>query len=254
MRRILPALAAIVCLLLPLPSLAQDPLVIPAPRLDRRDPVVIPAPRAGARDPDDAYVWHVYGLPPDGVLAIRSGAGPAFRVIGELGEGAPVRHLGCSTQDGAYWCRIATTDIPRISGWVNGRFLVQDWGPEPLPPEDGGYLVPGTPYPAPYPAPYPVPRATPNATPYNATGPISCRLPGDDRTYSCDYGVVRNGPFATLDIMTPDGFTRTLDYRAGRFTAADGSAVSSVKQGGNAVVTVGGAETYYVPDTLIMGE
>ncbi|MCO6180068.1 SH3 domain-containing protein [Ciceribacter sp. RN22] len=234
MRRIIPALAAITCLVLPPPSFARDSSVTRPLPPGRHDPLVVPVQQPGYNDPDDPYVWHVYGLPPGGLLAIRSGAGLNFRVIGELAEGMPVKNLGCLEQDTGYWCRIATTDRPRVSGWVNGRFLVEDWGSNPPPYPDDGYLLPGN--------------------PYDATGRIRCRLPGFDGFTSCDYGIVRNGPMATIEITAPDGSRRRLDYRAGRFTGSEGSEVRSRKQGGDAVVTVDGAETYYVPDTVVMGD
>lgn len=95
---------------------AQEPQVIPAPNLDGGGVLM------------DTYLWHVRGLPPGQRLAVYSGAGPNFRVIHALDEGQPIERLSCKDSRGGYWCRIATVDRPRISGWVDGRFLLEESG------------------------------------------------------------------------------------------------------------------------------
>lgn len=222
MRRILPVLIALATLSWPAIAPAQEPLVIPAPNL-------------GGNPSDDAAIWHVYGLIPGDVLNIRSGAGPAFRVIGALQEGQPVRNLGCRERDGGFWCRISTYDRPSISGWVNGRYITDEWVPPAgaLPEDDEDRVIPGT--------------------AYHATGTIRCQMPGEARIGACAFGIVRNGPFAEIDLTFPNGYTRALTYRAGRFSAKDGAEVRSHKQGGVAVVTVNGEETFHIPDDVVMG-
>jgi hypothetical protein len=95
---------------------AQQPQVIPAPNLDSGGALM------------DTYLWHVRGLPPGQRLAVHSGAGPNFRVIHALDEGQPIERLSCKNSRGGYWCRVATVDLPRISGWVDGRFLLEETG------------------------------------------------------------------------------------------------------------------------------
>jgi hypothetical protein len=116
----IPALTvgALLCLsaLTSLPVAAQQPQVIPAPEIGSNAPLM------------DAYLWHVRGLPPGQRLAVYSGAGPKFRIIYALDEGTPVERLTCKDSRGGYWCRIATVDRPRISGWVDGRFLLEETG------------------------------------------------------------------------------------------------------------------------------
>ncbi|GEO85468.1 MULTISPECIES: SH3 domain-containing protein [Alphaproteobacteria] len=222
MRLVLPVLIALVATLLPATVGAQELQVIPAPDL-------------GGNPSDDAAIWHVYGLMPDDMLNIRSGPGPAFRVIGALQESQPVRNLGCSERDGGFWCRVSTYDQPRISGWVNGRYITDEWV-QPggrLLQDDEERVIPGT--------------------AYHATGTIRCQTLGDPRVGACAYGVVRNGPFAEIDLTFPDGYTRSLSYRAGRFSAKDGSEVRSRKQGGVAIVTINGEETFHIPDDVVMG-
>jgi len=101
---------------------------IQASPLGAQEPLVIPAPDLGGGPMMDTYLWHVRGLPPGARLAVYSGAGPHFRVIHMLDEGSPVEWLSCRESRGGYWCRVATVDRPRISGWVDGRFVLDDAG------------------------------------------------------------------------------------------------------------------------------
>ncbi|MBP1849031.1 SH3 domain-containing protein [Rhizobium halophytocola] len=96
---------------------SRDPLVIPAPDLD------------GGPIEDDAAMWHILGLPPGRTLNMRSGPGSRFRVIALLPDATPVEHLGCQERLGEFWCRVATLGAPRISGWVNGRYVSDDFVP-----------------------------------------------------------------------------------------------------------------------------
>lgn len=93
-----------------------------------QQPQVIPAPDIGGDATMDTYLWHVRGLPPGQRLPVYSGAGPKFRVIHALDEGTPIERLSCKDSRGGYWCRIATVGLPRISGWVDGRFLLEETG------------------------------------------------------------------------------------------------------------------------------
>ncbi|WP_246780398.1 SH3 domain-containing protein [Rhizobium sp. AQ_MP] len=108
--------------LFPAPASAQQPQVIPAPDL------------GGGGLMTDSYLWHVRGLPPGQRLPVYSGAGPNFRIIHALDEGTPIERLSCRDSRGGYWCRVATVDLPRIWGWVDGRFLLEE--PGFAPPED----------------------------------------------------------------------------------------------------------------------
>ncbi|MDH4414704.1 MAG: SH3 domain-containing protein [Rhizobium sp.] len=112
------AVAVLLCAasLLTTTATAQQPQVIPAPNI------------GGGAALMDTYLWHVRGLPPGQRLAIYSGAGPNFRIIHALDEGTPVERLSCKDSRGGYWCRVATVDRPRISGWVDGRFLLEETG------------------------------------------------------------------------------------------------------------------------------
>jgi hypothetical protein len=97
-------------------SMAQEPQVIPAPDIEGGGLML------------DSYLWHVRGLPPGQRLPVYSGAGPTFRIIHALNEGTPIERLSCKDSRGGYWCRVATVDLPRISGWVDGRFLLEEPG------------------------------------------------------------------------------------------------------------------------------
>ena len=117
-------LAVVLCAatLLATSSMAQEPQVIPAPDIDGGGLML------------DSYLWHVRGLPPGQRLPVYSGAGPTFRIIHALDEGTPIERISCKDSRGGYWCRVATVDLPRISGWVDGRFLLEE--PGFAPPDD----------------------------------------------------------------------------------------------------------------------
>lgn len=211
----------------------------------QQQPYVVPAPDLhGNSSTDDAAIWHILGLPPGQTLNIWSGPGTTFRIIGVLEEGAPVRNLGCRERDGGYWCRVATYGHRRVSGWVNGRYVSDDYvEPAPggafLPPVEEGHVLP-----------YEPPRARPGL--YDQAGSLNCRFDPDPRLLRCRFGLQRQGTNALIDIEAPQGFVRQLQYRAGRFTSPDGTEVKSRKQGGDAVVTVGSGETYFVPDNVVL--
>ncbi|MDH4440957.1 MAG: SH3 domain-containing protein [Rhizobium sp.] len=132
-RKTASAASAVLCLasFLAMPANAQDPQVIPAPNLGGNNTPLM-----------DAYLWHVRGLPPGQRLAVYSGAGPKFRIIHALDEGTPIERLSCKDSRGGYWCRIATVDRPRISGWVDGRFLLEETGFAPPQEERNAPLTP----------------------------------------------------------------------------------------------------------------
>lgn len=221
-------------------ALALDQGANPAPSDASGDDLVIYAPDVapgsglGAGPAiDDDYAWHVRGLG-GATLPIRSGAGPQFRAIGQLVEGAAVENLGCQDANAGYWCRIATLTRPRVSGWINGRFLTDEGSGRPYG-DDHRYQRSGL--------------------PYDAEGPLNCQYGGSARMVSCRYGVIRNGPLAQVDIILPDGSNRSLSYRAGRFSGAEQDMnVTSRRQNGEAVVIVDGQETYYIPDDVVMGD
>jgi hypothetical protein len=118
------------------PAMSQS--VIEAPPMDGNGS----QPRTPTTGMPDPYLWHVTGLPQGSDLPVLSGAGPNFRIINTLNEGTPVDRQTCTESRGGYWCRIATYDRPRISGWVDGRFLKKTDGE----PEGTMGGVPGGPY------------------------------------------------------------------------------------------------------------
>ncbi|OLP46555.1 SH3 domain-containing protein [Rhizobium oryziradicis] len=122
------------------PAMSQS--VIEAPPMDGSD-TQSRTPTTGMPDP---YLWHVTGLPKGSDLPVLSGAGPNFRIINTLNEGTPVDRQNCMESRGGYWCRIATYDRPRISGWVDGRFLKKTGGEPDDSPDDTIGGVPGGPY------------------------------------------------------------------------------------------------------------
>lgn len=128
----LSALATCLLFALAFPAVAQQ--VVPAPA----SPGTLP----GTLE-DDPYLFHVYGARPGEPVNIRSGAGTNFRIIGTLADGAPVEKLNCNEDSRGYWCRIATTDRPRVSGWVIGRALYEDDVPHDRGPSTDDYVAEG---------------------------------------------------------------------------------------------------------------
>lgn len=126
------------------PAVLATALCLLPQALFAQEPQVIPAPGVGGIAPTDGYLWHVRGLPPGQPLPVYSGAGPAFRVILMLEEGTPIERLNCKESRGGFWCRVATVGRPRISGWVDGRFLLEEAGfasPEDLRPSTDPLIV-----------------------------------------------------------------------------------------------------------------
>ena len=126
---------------------------------------VIMAPGAQAPSDEDPYLFHVYGARPGEAVNIRSGAGTRFRVIGTLADGAPVEKQSCREDSRGYWCRISTTDRPRISGWVVGRALHQDEVPHDKAPSTDDYVAEGA---------------------YDAIGSSRCRADGSRPRDGCE--------------------------------------------------------------------
>lgn len=128
-------------------SSAMSQSVIEAPPMpgddaQTNDNPTVTSSRKAVTGMPDPYLWHVTGLPQGSDLPVLSGAGPNFRIINMLKEGTPIDMQTCSEIRGGYWCRIATYDRPRISGWVDGRFLKKTGGD----PQGTTGGLPGGPY------------------------------------------------------------------------------------------------------------
>ena len=67
--------------------------------------------------------WEVTGVPGGDTLNMRAGPSAREPVVGDLGNGAIVRNLGCKTASGQRWCQVAMRDEPSRRGWVAGRYL-----------------------------------------------------------------------------------------------------------------------------------
>ncbi|MGV8936513.1 MAG: hypothetical protein ACOH2J_05275 [Allorhizobium sp.] len=198
---------------------------------------VIMAPGSTAPSEEDPYLFHVYGTRPGEPVTMRSGAGTAFRAIATLADGEPVQKLSCREDRNGYWCRVASTGRPRISGWVIGRALHEDSVSHRTAPSTDDYVADGM-----------------AQGVYDATGPIRCQADNSQPMDDCQYGIVRNGPQANLDVTLPDGSRRSIDYRAGRFSNRGGERLRSHKQGGDAVITLDDGVTLFVPDDVVMGQ
>lgn len=69
----------------------------------------------------DFYI--VTGLPSGDTLNVRSRPSTQGDIIARLSRGARVQNLGCQTSGTTRWCKIRTTGVVDVTGWVNGRYL-----------------------------------------------------------------------------------------------------------------------------------
>jgi hypothetical protein len=67
--------------------------------------------------------WEVSGVPAGDTLNLRAGPGAHERVVGELGNGAVMRNLGCRRSGAQRWCQVAELEDPGARGWVAGQYL-----------------------------------------------------------------------------------------------------------------------------------
>lgn len=67
--------------------------------------------------------WEVHGVPSGDTLNLRAGPSAQEAVVGELGNGAVMRNLGCKMIGDQRWCRVAEPEDPGAEGWVAGRYL-----------------------------------------------------------------------------------------------------------------------------------
>lgn len=73
--------------------------------------------------------WAVSGVARNDLLNVRTAPGTKSAVIGQLANGDRVRNLGCRMVAKSRWCRIGLGGDQSMTGWVNGRYLVEAAGP-----------------------------------------------------------------------------------------------------------------------------
>jgi hypothetical protein len=66
--------------------------------------------------------WEVHGVPSGDPLNLRAGPSAQEAVVGELGNGAVMRNLGCKMVSEQRWCRVAELEDPGAEGWVAGAY------------------------------------------------------------------------------------------------------------------------------------
>ena len=70
-------------------------------------------------DPDH---WVITGVASNDRLNVRSAPASGAHTVGRLRNGTVVRNFGCKRNDSSRWCRISGEGV---TGWVNGRFLME---------------------------------------------------------------------------------------------------------------------------------
>lgn len=89
------------------------------------------------------------------------------------------------------------------------------------------------------------------------TRTIRCSFKGSPKVRNCKAIAYRYAPGeATIDITFPDGYTRTIVYKNGEFSAAnDADEVTSADNGTSFRVSVNrGNETFVIPTSFAAGE
>lgn len=183
-----------------------------------------------------------------GTVNLRADASTGAAILTALPDGAPVRNLGCTTNEGRRWCRVATLADPGFEGWMAGEFLVEGSGPgmavqlpDNMPVAQGSTdaLVPGT--------------------NFNATGMIDCVEGAEGPMISCDFGVVREGNGnGSVTITFPDGKVRVIFFEGGTPVAydesqADAGLEMTVERESDTSIVMIGAERFEFPDAVIFG-
>jgi hypothetical protein len=92
-------------------------------------------------------------------------------------------------------------------------------------------------------------------TKYHATADISCVTTPGGAPGACKAGVIRKGGgAATVEMQTPDGGQRTIEFTGGKATGSNaGAPIKATKAGDITTVRIGASEVYYIPDAFVFG-
>ena len=73
--------------------------------------------------------WYVVrGVSAGDSLNVRAGPSTKDAILGQVGNGAKMRNLGCQGQGEARWCQVESAD-GRLRGWVSARFVAEGAAP-----------------------------------------------------------------------------------------------------------------------------
>ncbi len=196
-----------------------------------------PAPSGDFADGDAGGpdFWAVAGLTPGDKLNMRRGPSTTEVAIATFRNGKVLKNLGCRRIGAQRWCKVQNPEVPRQTGWVNGRYLRESGAPvDNVRPDDA--MVPGT--------------------NYNATGEVDCAIAGYPSVNSCEFGVTRgrNG-LATVFITLPDGDQRVLEFDDGQVRPLSGVTAFRFRQSGDTyfINVNNGQERFTVVDAVING-
>lgn len=188
---------------------------------------------ASAPDPDFADglsggpdYWAVSGVSRGDLLNVRTAPGTKSAVIGQLANGDRVRNLGCRMVAKSRWCQVGLGGDQGMTGWVNGRYLVEAGAP----PQGGGANT-------------------------SASGEVPCSTALGQPTGRCAFRVTRGGNGnAGVWIALPDGRERYIDFRDGVPVGTDpGLKLSFERMSDLMLIRIGGVERYEIPDAVVFG-
>jgi hypothetical protein len=92
-------------------------------------------------------------------------------------------------------------------------------------------------------------------TGFNATAMIRCAAEPSKPLADCKAGVKRiGGGSGVVTVTTPDGGSRTINFRGGAAVSSDSATNLSVERRGDvSVVRIGATEVYEIPDAFVLG-
>lgn len=173
-------------------------------------------------------------------LLKASGAGAVE--VGRIVSGDVLDNLGCTVVAGVTWCKVRPLGS-RKTGYLSGDHLAPAVGPDgviAIGEDDSGKRV--------------------MKRQFDRTGKVACAQERGEKLGTCRFGVASSGGGdATALITFPNGFTRRLFFRHGRFMSASAT-MSGAGRDTDWTLTDGlhairvDDQRYEIPDNLIFGK
>lgn len=160
-------------------------------------------------------------------LNIRDNSSLKATVLARAAQGAKLKNMGCNGEGESRWCQVETD--AGIKGYAFGKFL-----------KEAAAVA-----------------MAPKAPPAFAMGKLKCERNNGSPVVDCDYGVLRVGPGARLQVSWPDGTRRMFGVFGAVATSKDGAVTTKVGSDGSydlKITPTGAAgEHYMVPAGVVSG-